>query len=425
MPVWMVRDPLFGDGGKAKVVDFLGEDERVAAVVRWQGGDNAGHTMVVKGEKIAVHAIPSGVVRGHRSVMGRGMVINLPRVFAEIDRLRKRSIQITPDILMISEGAKLTLPYHMALEKARETSADRMGTTAKAISQTYGMHRFYQGVLAGDVSDLDYVRERIRMPLSCANAILENVFRKPTVKEDEVMAEVETYRDVLLPYLGNEIPLLNELLDQDKVVLAEGAQSGMLDVDLGIYPNTTASNTWPGSLQAGCGIDPRRISRDIAVVKAYITRVGQGHLVGEMPREIGNRVRERGQEFGTTTGRPRRIGYADDPIGYYCTMIAPPTELAITKVDVLTGIRPLQICTSYTIDGRPVPIFPTTVTELNACQGVFEEMPGWSEDVTGVTNWDDLPGNTQRYLERVAKPYGCPLTMVGTGPGREQLIVRQ
>jgi len=429
MPGWLVFDPLLGDGGKAKIVDLLTNDQRVAAVVRFQGGDNAGHTIVVGGKRIAVHAMPSGVVRAQErslmSVMGRGMVISLPRVFAEIEALKTLGISVTPYNLMISEGAKLTLPYHMAMEKAREDSQGKMGTTCRAISQTYAWHCLYQGLVAGDLRDLDYTRKRIQDPLAYANAIIIHVYGGTPVSEDEVMAELETYQKLLLPFLGNEILYLNQLLAQDLVVLFEGAQSGMLDRDLGIYPNTTASNTWPSAIQAGAGVNPRHLTRIIAVVKAYISRVGIGHLIGEMDEATANLIRERGKEFGTTTGRPRRLGWPDDVVGYYCAMVGQPTELAITKADVLTGIDPLKICFDYLIDGTSVPIFPTTASELNACQGGFQQIAGWEENITGLTNWSDLPENARAYLARIAQPYGCPITMVGTGPDRNQIIIRQ
>ena len=239
MPVWIVRDPLFGDGGKAKIVDFLTEDPRVSAVVRWQGGDNAGHTMVVNGQKIAVHAIPSGVVRAKErpllSVMARGMVINPTRVFREIEKLKEKGVEVTPENLLISEGAKLTMSYHMALELARESGVRKKDTTARAISKTYGFHRFYQGVLAGDLRDPDVVRERIRDPLAWANAIISQVYGQEMITEDQVMAEAKEWREKILPFLGNEILVLNQMLRTGQIVLLEGAQSGMLDADLGIY----------------------------------------------------------------------------------------------------------------------------------------------------------------------------------------------
>lgn len=426
--VWVVRDPLFGDGGKAKIVDRLTEDERVAAVVRWQGGDNAGHTVVVNGKKIAVHAVPSGVVRAQErhvvSVMGRGMVINPPRVFAEVDALITAGMHIAPENLRISEGAWLTLPYHMALERAREASAGKKDTTCRGISPTYASARAYQGVRAGDVRDMDCVRRRIQEPLADHNAILEHRYYVRPISEDEVLDEVEQYRERLETHLVNEALFLNMLLDAGAIVLCEGAQSGMLDVDLGIYPNTTASNTWPGSIQAGCGINPKRITRDIAVVKAYVSRVGMGCLVAEMDDDTTAIIRDRGQEFGTTTGRARRIGWPDHVIARFCALVGQPTEIAVTKADVLTGIDKLHVCTDYRLNGQFVPIFPTTEADLGSCKPVFTELSGWKNDITGATRWEELPGNCVGYLNEAIRPYGAPITMVGTGPGREQLIVR-
>ena len=425
--VWIVRDPLFGDGGKAKIVDHLTKDERIGAVVRWQGGDNAGHTMVVNGKKIAVHAIPSGVVRAQErpiiSVMARGMVANLARAFAELDALAEQGIVVTPENFLISEGLWLTLSYHMALEKARESGPGKKDTTCRAISQTYSSARMYQGVRAGDVRDLDVVRERIKLPLEYHNAILQQVYGQDPITEEKVMVEIEAHRERLLPFLGNEILALNQMLAEGVIVLCEGAQSGMLDVDLGIYPNTTASNTWPGSIQSGCGINPLLITRDIAVIKAYTSRVGAGHLVAEMGEDIAGRIREVGQEYGTTSGRPRRIGWTDQLIGRYCALISKPTELAITKVDVLTGIDPLMVCYGYCDNGNEAPIFPTTVSGLERCKPILKPMRGWGDDIVGITNWKDLPDNARNYLFEVAIPYNAPISMVGTGPRRDQIIV--
>ncbi|OGY44905.1 MAG: hypothetical protein A2729_03945 [Candidatus Buchananbacteria bacterium RIFCSPHIGHO2_01_FULL_39_14] len=425
--VWLVRDPSFGDCGKAKIVDHLSADPRVAAIVRFNGGDNAGHTIVVNGTKIAVHAIPCGVIRNLEhpvlSVIGRGMVINLTRLFAEMTSLRERGISVIPENLLISEGTHLTLTYHMALEKARETSNSRKNTTSRAISQTYALARLYQGVRAGDLRNLDRMSELIDLPLAYVNAILEKVYGLTAVTKDEVMAEILAYREQLLPFLGNEIIVLNRLLKQEKVIICEGAQSGMLDPDLGIYPNTTASNTWPGAIQSGCGLNPRWITRDVIVVKAFTSRVGDGHLVAEIHNETADLIRQKGQEYGTSTGRPRRIGWNDQVVGRFCAMVGPGTELAITKVDVLTGIEPLRICTDYLLNGRLIEIFPTTVDELNHCQPVLEELNGWTKDITGVTSWNELPLNTQAYLMMVAKPFDCPISMVGTGPDRKQIIV--
>lgn len=431
--VWIVRDPLFGDGGKARMVDYLTGEDRVSGVVRWNGGDNAGHTVVVGDKKIALHAVPAGVVRnsGHRnecailSVIGRGVVINLKRLHNEIDSLNQVGIWATPKTLLISEGAHLTLAYHMALESAREESVGKKDTTKKAISQTYAFGRLYQGIRAGDLRNLKLVKELIQEPLAYANGILQQVYGKPPVSTDEVMAELENHRDFFLPFLGNEILALNRIIHHDgKIVICEGAQSGMLDPDLGIYPNTTASNTWPGSIQHGCGLDPRLITRDILVVKAFTSRVGIGPLVAEIKDNLADLIREKGKEFGTTTGRPRRIGWNDQVIARYCALVGPGTELAITKVDILTGIDPLKICIDYNHNGVYAPIFPTNAEELASCEPVFMEMPGWTKDITGITEWRDLPKNAADYLEAIAKPYGCPIKFVGTGPERSQLIVR-
>ncbi|NUM25095.1 MAG: adenylosuccinate synthetase [Candidatus Buchananbacteria bacterium] len=424
--VWIVRDPIFGDNGKARVVDHLTADPRVQAVFRWQGGDNAGHSVVFGNTEIDLHAIPAGVIRCLErpvmSVMGRGMVINPQRVLAEIERLRAKGIPVSPDNLLISEGAQLTLSFHMALEAAREAGAGKKGTTKKAISQTYGFARMYQGVRLGHLRNMDQFVRQVTPALDYTNAILTGCFGQEPISIDQVVAEVEACREQILAYAGNEIPYLNSILNQEGVILGEGAQAGMLDHDLGIYPYGTASNTWPGSIQSGVGVDPSWITEDYVVIKAYITRVGPHGLTAPMPERLATLIRERGHEYGVTTKRPRDIGWCDNMIGEFCATVGRGTKLVINKVDVLTNIHPLMVCTEYRAGGQVVDFFPTVVEDLDHITPVLTEFAGWTQDITGVTTWADLPENAQRYLEAISRPYQIPLTMVGTGPERSQII---
>lgn len=425
-----VTGPVFGDEGKAKIVDWLAwNNPTVAAVARYQGGDNAGHTVVVGRQEYRFHYVPSGILAAQQKklmcVLGRGMVVSLPRLFAEIQQLAQLGVEVNPSNLLISQGIHLTLPYHMALERARESGGARKDTTKKAISQTYGFAHLYQGVRAGDiVGDVRRVSQLIDEPLAWANAILTEVYGELRISKQEVMSEIEDHRRRLSPFLHNEIKFLNTCLDKGSSVICEGAQGGMLDVDLGIYPYTTASNTWPAAIQHGCGLDPRRITRQIYVVKAYLTRVGQGPLVSEIPDddERGKIIRERGHEYGTTTGRPRRVGWFDQIIGRFGRAISPPTELAITKADVLSGLD-LRVCVDYKMGGVILSIFPTSMITLQACQPIYQDFTGWDEDITGASCWDDLPSQCQNYLKKAPSCYGAPITMVGTGPERNQIIL--
>lgn len=425
--IWVVTDPAYGDNGKGRIVDFLTAKEEVAAVVRWQGGANAGHEIVVGDVSIDVHCLPSGFVRAKDrqilNVMGRGMVVSLPVLFAEIDKLRQLGIPITPKNLLISNGLHLTLPYHLALEQARESGSEKKGTTKRAISQTYGFGRMYMGIRMGNLKKIDEVRKLIQEPLAYANAILEKVYAADTVSEEVVMTEIEEYREAVIPFLGDEVVALNHLVrEKNETVLCEGAQSGLLGIDLGIYPYSTASNTWPGSIQQGCGLDPRLISRNILVIKSYLTRVGPSPMPTEMNSATAELIRERGHEYGVTTKRPRRIGWPDSMIGHYCAMVGPGTELAINKSDVLTGIPDLYLGTGYRKNGTTIDSIPTIISELEGAKPILKKFPGWKQDITGVTSWDDLPEQLQNFLREIAKPYGCPISYVGTGAERSQII---
>jgi adenylosuccinate synthase len=426
--IWCVFDPILGDNGKGRIVDHLLGNEKVTFGVRYNGGGNAGHSVVKGEEQIALHALPSSLVRAAErevmSMMGRGMVINLTALFKEIAGLEKHGIHVTPENLIISEGAQLTLPYHLALELAAESGANKNDTTKKAISQTYGFAKMYMGIRAGDVRDLAWCAKQIVKPLSWANAILVGVYDQSPITTDEVMAELEAHRDRLMPFLGDESLEITRRLENGEIGIAEGAQSGGLCPDNGIYPYTTASSSWPCSIQTGAGVDPAWITRKIAVIKAYITRVGLNGKTSQMEEAIEELVAQRGHEFGVTSGRRRTCLWPDDTWARKCARISGATELAINKTDVLTGIDPIKICIGYRLpDGRVIDDQPIPAFELAQCSPVYIQMPGWDQDITGVTDWEDLPDNCQKFLERIAEPYNAELSFVGTGPERDQIIV--
>lgn len=424
---WAVIDFGHGDTGKAKIADALVESsENVVCVARYQGGDNSGHTVVVDGEKFAVHCIPCGVFhqdRGIKSVMGRGMVLNLTRFFGEIAALERKGVHVTPESLIVSEGIHLTLAYHMALERARESGSNKMDTTARAISQTYAFKHLYKGIRAIDLLNMDKVREKIAEPLAYVNAILEMIYHETHVSIEETMSELEIYRDRFLPFLGNEAVYLNQQLAQGKNVVFESAQSLGIDVDLGIYPYTTSSSPALGSIQHGCGVDPRWVTRVVGVIKAFTSRVGKGVFPNEMDETTAEIIRQRGGEFGTTTGRPRRILWPDNVMSSWFSLVCPPTELAITKSDILSGLNPLKVCVAYGYQGGTINQFPTDPDTLAKYEPIFRTMKGWDMDFTGAKTTSDFPQEAIDYLNEIAKPFGCPITMIGTGPGRDELII--
>lgn len=425
--VTVVFGTQFGDEGKARIVDYLAQNASV--VVRYNGGDNAGHTIVIgangQQRKLVLHYLPSGIVRpGVVNVLGRGMVLSPGRLITEMEQVHSAGFPVTPKSLIISPGAHLTLSFHQALENAEEDEGDRRNTTRRGISPTYAFKHLYQGVRVCDLAHLEHAQERVRQPLAHANAILERVYERDTVAMEVVMAELEACVPHLLPFVRDEAYYLKDRLTAGEHVLCEGAQGLMLDVDLGIYPYSTSSNTTPAAVNAGAGIDLLRWDTQVVgVAKAYISRVGDGPLVAEIRDERGETIRERGNEYGATTGRPRRIAWFDAMLANHCAVVCRPTKLAITKIDILSGI-PIEDCYGYRMAGERVRAFPVSMQDLAACEPVLGKVPGWDRDITGATYWDDLPPRCQQYLEMIGEAYKAPIGLVSTGPERSQLIVR-
>lgn len=424
----VITDTPFGDTGKGGTVDRLSEDERYVAGVRWQGGGNSGHSVPFGDKIVDVHRLPSTLVRSAErpimSVMGQGVVFSLPGLNEEMNHVRSFGIKVSPENLLISSKARLTLPYHRALEGAREDSSDKSGTTRQAIAQTYGFDAMYEGVLLGDITDKDYLARRLKKPLGFANAILSGYYNKPTVHLDEVMAEIEQYREAILPFMGDESEYLNRLLEQGKWVLFEGAQSSMLCRSLGWYPHITGSNTWPGSIQAGCGVHYSWIRNHYLVMKAYDTSVGNRPLIARMPEDLEQLIQKRGHEVGVTSGRPRQCLWHDSVIDKYVSQIGRPTHLVINKGDVLTGIHPINLCVAYELDGRRIEHMPSSAIELSRCKPILEAYDGWNEDFTGATKWSELPTQYKAFLGALVRPFHtAKISMVGTGRFRHQVVI--
>jgi len=414
----------WGDEAKGKVVDYLAE--RVDCVARFQGGNNAGHTVVANGSEYVLHLVPSGIVHAEVScIIGNGTVVDPRILLHEIEELGARGI--TADgRLWISDCAHIIMPYHRILDGADEDTRRqwRIGTTGRGIGPVYADKVSRYGIRAGDLLDESVFREKLVEFLPYKNRLLTEIFRHTdSIGFDKVCQEYIGYGTRLEPYICDTVLEINSLLDEGKTVLFEGAQGAMLDIDHGTYPFVTASNTTAGSVCTGLGVGPSRIDGVIGVVKAYTTRVGQGPFPTELGARIGQHLLEHGYEYGRTTGRPRRCGWFDAVIARRGILINGATSVALTKLDVLTGIETIRICTSYNYRGRPVDQPPSNPDTFRECEPVYEKMPGWTEPLTKCRSFDELPANARAYVRHIEELIGCPVSLLSIGPGRDDTIV--
>lgn len=412
----------WGDEGKGKIVDYLTESSDVVA--RAQGGSNAGHTVINNGTKYILHLIPSGILWEEKTcVIGNGVVIDPVGLLEEIDTLRAQGVSITPENLFISDGAHLTLPYHKSLDKAREQrrGANAIGTTGRGIGPTYADKIERQGLRVTDLRDLSKLTQEIEWRAALHNQELQAA-GFPIVDVAEVVRVMSEAAVRLQPHITNTVVYLNKAIAEGKSVLFEGAQGSYLDIDHGTYPFVTSSNTTAGGACTGSGVSPRKIDRVIGVAKAYTTRVGAGPFVTES-EEISDMLHGMGREFGATTGRARRCGWLDTVLLGYAVAINGCDSVAITNLDGLDGLEKVGICTSYILDGEVLNHPPATIAEIERCQPVYEELPGWKQDISGITNYADLPANAKAYLNRLAELIGAPVSLLGVGPSRDQTLV--
>lgn len=428
MPVTIVVGAQWGDEGKGKVIDWLGE--QVDLVARFAGGDNAGHTVTVAGERYALHLIPSGILYpGKLCLMGGGMVVNPVSLLAEMDDLAVRGVDVSSDRLKLSVGAHLILPYHIALDGAQEVGRgkDAIGTTKRGIGPAYTDKSARIGLRAGAMRDPEGFAEKVHQAVEDKNTILTKVYGQAPLDTRVVAAEFHDYARRLAPYLADVSLIVNQALQAGKHVLCEGAQGTLLDLDHGTYPFVTSSAPTAGGALIGLGFGPRHVERIIGLVKAYTTRVGAGPFVTELLDESGDRLRGTGadpwDEFGTTTGRPRRCGWLDAVILRYAARVNGFTHLALTKLDILSGFESLKIAVAYDYAGQRLEHLPTDAEVLAACRPIYEELPGWSEDIRGARALDDLPAAARRYVERIEALVGVPVALIGVGPGREQTLM--
>jgi adenylosuccinate synthase len=422
MPAVVLIGAQWGDEGKGKATDLLGGS--VDYVVRFNGGNNAGHTIVIDGEKYALHLIPTGVLTpGVVPVIGNGVVIDLSVLFGEIDLLAARGVDTSR--LVISANAHLIAPYNRTLDKVTERflGSRKIGTTGRGIGPTYADKMSRVGLRVQDLFDEKILRQKVEGALEQKNALLVKAYNRRAISVDEVVDELLSHADRVRPMVTDTSKLLADALDAGRTVLLEGGQATLLDVDHGTYPFVTSSNATAAGACTGSGVPPNRIDRVIAVVKAYTTRVGEGPFPTELHDEDGRRLQEAGGEYGTTTGRPRRCGWYDVPIARYAARVNGVTDFVLTKLDVLTGWERIPVCVAYDIDGVRHDELPMTQSEFHHAKPVYEYLEGWQEDISGCRTLDDLPKAAQAYIKALEEMSGRPFSAIGVGPGRDQTVV--
>ena len=421
MPAIVLVGAQWGDEGKGKATDLLGD--RVDFVVRYQGGNNAGHTVVIGEESYALHLLPSGVLSPRVTpVIGNGVVIDPEVLLAEIDGLTKRGVSC--DRLLISAGAHLIMPHQRALDRVTERylGSARIGTTGRGIGPAYADKVARTGIRVQDLFDPGILRQKLDLALREKNQVLTKVYNRRGIDADTVAAEYVGYGKKLRPYVADTVAALNRALDEGKSVLLEGAQATLLDVDHGTYPFVTSSSPTAGGACAGSGIGPTRITTVIGVVKAYTTRVGAGPFPTELDGDQGEWLRKSGGEYGVTTGRPRRCGWFDAVIARYAARVNGVTDFFVTKLDVLSGLEKVPVCVAYDVDGTRHTEMPMTQTEFHHAVPVYEFFDGWWEDLSDAREFGELPRNAQRYVRALGEMIGAPVAAVGTGPRRDQTL---
>ena len=415
----------WGDEGKGKITDMLGEESDI--IVRFQGGSNAGHTIVNDYGKFALHILPSGVFYNHTtSIIGNGVALNIPDLFREINDIVNRGVP-KPKIL-VSDRAQIVMPYHVLFDQYEEErlAGKSFGSTKSGIAPFYSDKYAKVGVQVSELFDEEALREKIEGICVQKNVILEHLYHKPALNVDELMKTLSEYRDMVAPYVCDVSAYLYEARQQGKRILLEGQLGSLKDPDHGIYPMVTSSSTLAAYGAIGAGIPPYEIGRIVTVVKAYSSAVGAGEFVSEIFGDEADELRRRGGdggEYGATTGRPRRMGWFDAVASRYGCRIQGATEVALTVLDVLGYLDELPICVGYEIDGKVTKDFPTT-RELKKAKPVYEGLPGWKEEIRGITEYDKLPENCRKYIEFIEKELGVPIKMVSNGPGRHEIIYR-
>ena len=423
MPGIVIVGVQWGDEGKGKATDLLGE--RTDWVVKFNGGNNAGHTVVVGNEKYALHLLPSGILSpGVTPVIGNGVVVDLEVLFFELEALAARGIDISR--LKVSANAHIITQYHRTLDKVTERFLGKrmIGTTGRGIGPAYADKINRVGIRVQDIFDENILRQKVEGALDQKNHLLVKIFNRRAITADEVVEDLLSYADRLRPMVADTGYLIAEALDRGEVVVFEGGQATMLDIDHGTYPFVTSSSATAGGAATGSGIGPGALDRIVGIVKAYTTRVGSGPFPTELFDEQGEWLRKQGFEFGTTTGRPRRVGWYDAPITRYATRINGITDLVLTKLDILTGLEQVPVCVAYDVDGVHFDEVPVNQTDFHHAKPVLEYFPGWSEDISTARTFEDLPQAAQDYVLALEKMSNTRISVIGVGPERDQVIVR-
>ncbi|WP_088289048.1 adenylosuccinate synthase [Kineosporia sp. A_224] len=423
MPAIVLVGAQWGDEGKGKATDALGH--RVDYVVKYNGGNNAGHTVVVGGEKYALHLLPSGILTpGCTPVIGNGVVIDLSVLFQEIEGLTTRGVDCSK--LRISANAHVIAPYNRTIDKVTERflGKRKIGTTGRGVGPTYADKMNRVGIRVQDLFDEHILAQKVEGALMQKNHLLVKVYNRREITVAEVVEELLSYTERLRPMVADVSLELGQALDREETVLFEGGQATLLDVDHGTYPFVTSSNPTSAGACTGSGVPPTRIDRVIGVVKAYATRVGEGPFPTELFDADGERLRDVGHEYGTTTGRPRRCGWYDAPVARYASRINGVTDFVLTKLDVLTGFERLPVCVAYDVDGVRTPEMPLTQTDFHHAKPVYEYFDGWEDDISGARSFEDLPKNAQTYVLALEEMSGSRISAVGVGPDRDATVVR-
>ena len=423
MPAIVLVGAQWGDEGKGKATDLLGD--RVDYVVRYQGGNNAGHTVVIGDKKFALHLLPSGILTpGVIPVIGNGVVIDLAVLIQELDGLIEKGVDVSK--LKISANAHIITPYHVTIDKVSERFLGKraIGTTGRGIGPTYGDKVGRLGIRVQDLFDESILRQKVEAALSQKNQLLSKVYNRAGIKAEEVVRELLSFTDRIRPMVADTALELHKALEAGKTVLLEGGQGTLLDVDHGTYPFVTSSSPIAGGATIGSGIGPTKIDSVIGILKAYTTRVGAGPFPTELFDQWGEFLREKGFEFGTTTGRERRCGWFDAPVAKFATRINGLTDIFLTKLDVLTGIKEIPVCVAYDVDGVRMEEIPVSQSDFHHAKPIYEIYPGWDEDITGAKKFEDLPKNAQDYVLALEKLSGTRISAIGVGPDRNATIVR-
>ncbi len=424
MPVTAIVGVQWGDEGKGKIIDML--SDRFDIVARYQGGANAGHTVVVGSERYILHLIPSGILRGKKiCVIGNGVVLDPEAFLKEVDELASRGFDVKGS-LFISARAHLIMPYHKRIDRAAENRSKegKIGTTGRGIGPAYADKASRLGLRVADMFRPDYFRSRMELAVEQKNVLLDRLYGESGVDPDEIFEQYEKYAVKLKDFVTDTGAMLRKALAEDKTVLAEGAQGTMLDIDQGTYPFVTSSQAVAGGVCMGLGIPPRALTEVIGIMKAYTTRVGEGPFPTELNDSNGKKLRDDGEEYGATTGRPRRCGWLDAVVGRYAVDVNGVDSIALTKLDVLDSFDEIKVCVGYEADGQRFTEMPEDTVELGRLKPVYETLPGWNTSTSGVDSFDKLPGAARRYIDRIEELINAPVSIVSTGVSRAATIMR-